>query len=378
MKLADVLTALRRRWYVVLAGILAAAGAAFFTWGAVSPQYERVGTQLLLPGLATIPEDANPYLYVGGLYQIADVIVRAIGAEDISEVTDEYPGTEVLVGRDQSAGAVVTVTVTATSDEAADEVLDDMLAVTERTLDELQDEQSIPDDQRVSLTPLTQAAESTVIQKTRMLTTALVGGVLLVGGVGAAVLIDSLLRARRRPHRSNASAAVTLGAIPTELDEDAEAARSEPARRLSADSAPASTMDAADDAERDAGDTAVDANGPAEAEADAAGAPVVAEVTAAVGPADLADAADDTADVGRADLADAADGRADVDAADDTADVDAEDLVDPADGADAQEHADVVVDEANESAESESPRAAAVRPARSAKGRRLVGGRRSR
>jgi hypothetical protein len=280
MKVADVLSALRRRWYVVLISILAAAGAGYSAWGTVPPQYERVGTQLLLPGLATIPEDANPYLYVGGLYQIADVIVRAIGPEDIAEIAGENPGTEIVVERDQSAGAVVVVTVTASSDAAAEASLDDMLVVTERTLGELQDEQRIPEDQRVSLSPLTQATESTVIQKTRMLITALVGGVLLVGGIGAAVLIDSLVRARRRPHRSTAAASVTMGAIPAEIDEETEAARSGSAGGPSADPAAAGGTEAADDepthdateAERNTADITHDVDDVEAARTDTAGA----------------------------------------------------------------------------------------------------------
>jgi hypothetical protein len=204
MKLADVIGALRRRWYIVLTSILLAVGAASFAWTTVPPQYERSGTQLLLPGLATIPEDANPYLYVGGLYQIADVIVRAVGPEDISAAVQEYPGTEVAVTRDQAAGAVVIVTVTASSDEAATAVLDDMLVVTEETLQELQDDQSIPDNERVSFTPLTKSAESVVVQKTRMLVTALAGIGVLVLGAGITMLVDNLLRSRRRAHRSTA------------------------------------------------------------------------------------------------------------------------------------------------------------------------------
>lgn len=203
MKLADVVTAFRRRWYIVLAAILVAAGASYYLWTNIPPEYERTGTQLLLPGLATIPEDANPYLYVGGLFQVTDVLVRAVGAEDIEDAAQDFPGTNVAVTRDQAAGAVVIVTVTASSDVAAEAVLDDMLVVTERTLEKLQDEQNIPPAERVSLTPLTKSLESEVIQKTRLVTTAIVGGVLLVAGLAIAVLVDNLLRSRRRAHRSS-------------------------------------------------------------------------------------------------------------------------------------------------------------------------------
>ncbi|MCC4908025.1 hypothetical protein [Microbacterium sp. cx-59] len=209
MKLADVIGALRRRWYVLLAGVLVAAGVSSFLWSTVPPEYERTGTQLLLPGLATIPEHANPYLFVGGLYQIADVVVRAIGPDDIAEATRDYPGADVVVGRDQAAGAVLVVTVTASSDADAGAVLDTMLGITGRTLDELQNEQRIPADERVVITPLTAADESTVIQKTRLTVTALAGAAVLLLALGIAVVLDGIVRARRRAR---------AGAIPREQD----------------------------------------------------------------------------------------------------------------------------------------------------------------
>jgi hypothetical protein len=77
-----------------------------------------------------------------------------------------------------------------------------MLVVTEQTLEKLQDDQSIPGDERVTLTPLTQSAESTVVQKTRMVSTAITAVAVLVVSLGAAVLIDNLLRSRRRGRRT--------------------------------------------------------------------------------------------------------------------------------------------------------------------------------
>jgi len=198
MKLADVVGALRRRWYVLLAGILIAAGGATYVWMTVSPEYERTASQLLLPGKATIPEDANPYLFVGGLYQVADILVRAIGPDDVAAATAEHPDATVAVTRDTAAGAVMIVTVTASSEDAAATVLENVTALTASRLGELQDEKSIPGDERIELVPLTNATQSVVIQKTRMLTAAAVGiGGLALGAV-AAVLADTFLRSRRR------------------------------------------------------------------------------------------------------------------------------------------------------------------------------------
>lgn len=222
MKLADVLGALRRRWYVLVVGILVAGAAAYGVWSYVPPEYERTATQLLLPGEATIPEDANPYLFVGGLYQVADILVRAIGPDDLAAVTDAYPGTEVTVSRDTAAGSVMIVSVTAPSDTAAQRVLGDMLELTGSKLVALQDEQQIPADERIDMVPLTQATDSVVIQKDRMTFTAVTAiGLVALTGV-LAVLLDTLLRLRRRARSGARSEAEDLAAAEDAAgDEDA-------------------------------------------------------------------------------------------------------------------------------------------------------------
>lgn len=208
MKLADVLGALRRRWYVIVAGVLIAVGAFFALWTTIPSEYERTATQLLLPGEATIPEDANPYLFIGGLYQVADILVRAIGPDDVAAVTADFPGATVTVSRDTAAGAVMIVTVNAPSDEAAAAVLDDVLALTESRLEQLQNAQRIPVDERVDMVPLTGASESVVIDKNRVLVSVAATVAILALGAGAAVLSDTLLRSRRRRRSGFVPAAV--------------------------------------------------------------------------------------------------------------------------------------------------------------------------
>ncbi|MFS0866264.1 hypothetical protein AB3M83_02885 [Microbacterium sp. 179-B 1A2 NHS] len=219
MKLADALGALRRRWYILLAGLLIAAGASYAVWNVVPPEYERTATRLLLPGAATLPKDANPYLYVGGLFQVADILVRAISADDITALTDGHPGATVSVSRDVAAGAVMIVSVSASTDGAADEVLEQVLALTEQRLTELQDEQRISPAERIEVVPLTDATASVVNQKNRLLYT--VGAGLAVVAIGAilAVLTDTLLRSRRRVH----AAAGDDADAEADVDADAEA-----------------------------------------------------------------------------------------------------------------------------------------------------------
>ncbi|MCK6079864.1 hypothetical protein KZX37_04420 [Microbacterium sp. EYE_5] len=243
MKLADVIGALRRRWYVLVVGVIVAAAAAYGAWTVIPPEYERSASQLLLPGEATIPDDANPYLFVGGLYQVADILVRAIGPDDIAQATADAPGASIAVSRDTAAGAVMLVTVSASSEEDADVVLATALQLIETRLGELQDEQGIPTDERVDLVPLTHDSASVVVQKNRILVTGVVGLVIAMLSVAIAVLGDTLIRLRRRrrsrseqtPLRATADEVIIDAGAAGSAMEDGEAATSD-ADRADADS----------------------------------------------------------------------------------------------------------------------------------------------
>ena len=77
MKPADVLRLLWRRWYITIPGVLLAVAAVMGAWAVVGPQYQRAGTQMLLPGEANLPEGAtNPFLFIGGLQLPADVQLK--------------------------------------------------------------------------------------------------------------------------------------------------------------------------------------------------------------------------------------------------------------------------------------------------------------
>ena len=93
MNFALTLSGLWRRWYIVFPGLIVAAAVAVGAWSVIPPGYERSATQLLIPGADSLPEGANPYLFLGGLSPAADVLVRAIGAENVlNDVVEDHPG----------------------------------------------------------------------------------------------------------------------------------------------------------------------------------------------------------------------------------------------------------------------------------------------
>lgn len=203
MNLAETLRSLVRRWPILLVGLLLAAGAVAVLWQSVPPRFERSSTQVLLPGRASLPEGGqNPYLYIGGLTLAADVVVRAVGSENVSnEIERDYPTVEVEVRRDPTTtGPVILITVSALSDAEAASVLTLLTQRAETVLADLQVREKIPSAERMSMVTLTLDDHSTLRDRTRLM----VSGAAGVGILGLTVLttafVDGLLswRAARR------------------------------------------------------------------------------------------------------------------------------------------------------------------------------------
>ncbi|MET4637661.1 hypothetical protein [Mycetocola sp. 2940] len=204
MKFTDTILGLLRRWYIVVPGLLIAASLAVGAWFAIPPDYNRSATQLLIPGDNSIPEGGNPYLFLGGLAPAADVLVRAVGSENVlNDVVEEHPGIDVEISRDTTtAGPIVLITVTASSDAAAEAVLAMLIDRTVTVLNEFQDVESIPDNNRMTVIPVTVDEQGEEQVRDRALA---VAGVALVGTI-LTLLIASLVEgsSRRRREREPA------------------------------------------------------------------------------------------------------------------------------------------------------------------------------
>ena len=200
MNFADTLRGLWRRWYIVLPGMLLSASLAVGVWNLIPPGYERSSTQLLIPGAASIPDGANPYLFLGGLTPAADVIVRAVGSENLlNEVVAENPGVEIEVSRDTTtAGPVILIVVTAASDVAAEQVLELLVERTATELDDLQETENIPVKNRMTVVPITVDSKSILQERSRFIAAGAAGLVGLALTLFVAGLVDGFSRQRKR------------------------------------------------------------------------------------------------------------------------------------------------------------------------------------
>lgn len=186
MNLMSLVRALMRRWYIVVVGVLIAVGAASVAWQMVPPTYERTATQLLLPGSEIMPENGNPFLYLGGLGPAADVLVTAMTSEsDQRAITGGEEDAAILVTRDgSSSGPQLLIVASGASDAEAATVLDAAVAQTAVVLDRLQDLEQIGSDNRIGIKTIAADVSSTLEQRTRLM---------LAVGAGFAVLLASFV-----------------------------------------------------------------------------------------------------------------------------------------------------------------------------------------
>ncbi len=223
MNLAQTVRKLLRRWYILLAGLLLATGAVVGVWMKVPPRYERSSTQVLLPGRASLPQGGeNPYLFIGGLTLAADVVVRAVGSENVAkELEATHPGIEIQVSRDPTtAGPVILITVGSSSDDEAAVVLQLLNRRTATVLNELQQDEAIPVKERMTVVTVTMDQHGTLKDRTRLI----VGVAAGVGSLALSVLVAAMVeglsgrRARKRSEHSEASASDEVGASKGEHD----------------------------------------------------------------------------------------------------------------------------------------------------------------
>lgn len=200
MTLKRLFVSLGRRWYLTVAGVLVTLGLCTSAYLNTEPTLQRSASELLVPGKTTIPEGGNPYLYLGGLGQLSDVLASSLNSErSISAVTNRFPGTTVAVTRDTTtSGPIITVTVNGTNDATVAAALTAMVDQVPKTLDALQTSAAVASDARISVLTVTKDDTSTVIQKSRFETVGLIGVAGLVVTVLLVGLVDGLLLGRRK------------------------------------------------------------------------------------------------------------------------------------------------------------------------------------
>jgi hypothetical protein len=207
------LPVLARRWYVVLAGVLAVLA---LCWGAavlVPAKYEVTSTVLILPPPTIVDgEPANPYRNLGGLDGIVDVLSTASEDPSVEEAIQEAGlEAEYTVERDPTRSSpVLVLNVLGMSEKdalSAQTVLLDLLPV---KLDELQEAVGVPIEDRITSTVITEDETPKPDRKSQIRAVLVVAVIGLGGTYLAASLVDGVLLGRRRSPSGRTSPGVPL------------------------------------------------------------------------------------------------------------------------------------------------------------------------
>jgi hypothetical protein len=199
-----------RRWYLVLAGLLVTSGLCIGAARLVPVTYVATAQVLLLPPRASDGIGANPYLSLGGLDSMVDVVARAMMDEATSTqllktgVSDTF-----LVARDlATAGPILLVTTEETSPAKARASLHLVTSQVPITTAKLQTDNAVKQPILITTALIGVAGEPRSSQKKQIRTVlvAMVGGLTLT--VLSVSLVDSWFRRRKRRESSSVEAAV--------------------------------------------------------------------------------------------------------------------------------------------------------------------------
>jgi capsular polysaccharide biosynthesis protein len=203
MQLNDIVRALRRRWYILLPALALAVSATAAAFVALPRTYQAEGHVLLLSSSYTSKTTGgNPYLqFDSSLAVTADVIARSLMAQAEEEL-EQLGVTEAFLVKlaDNSAGPILAVEVTGTSEAAVARTLDRLLELVSERLGEIQEESNAPTDTWIRSTLVTQPQEPQHNFRDTVRNVGMVGAVAVTGAVLFVFFMDGLL-ARRSDRR---------------------------------------------------------------------------------------------------------------------------------------------------------------------------------
>jgi hypothetical protein len=237
LTIGSILQALVRRWYLTVVGLLLTVGLCIGAMLVVPPKYSAKADVLLLPPSSTVGKDGNPYLLLGGLSQVVDVLSRAMMSQ---EMTDEIyrvdAGAAYTAEADvATSGPILAIQVESMSPARTMSDLALLLDQVPRTLVNLQSGLGIDDPNQIRSMVLTRQAVPEVVTKSTLRAVIAVGA----GGLAVVVLLvgllDGLLNRRRggrqgKAWRSDQAVDRSAEAMPTDhgddrVDWDADAIR---------------------------------------------------------------------------------------------------------------------------------------------------------
>lgn len=207
MYLKDVWSVCRRRWKLLLIGLVLAAGAIALAVPQLPRSYTAQSDAVLVPpkktgGAGTSTVVVNPYLGLGGLDATVDVLERSMLSQKTTDrLAERVPGAAYVVAKDPTTSApIIHVTATGTSPRATAQMLDAVLRQLPANLSSLQEELGIKPAFQITLIDISGDERPALDQKPRVRALAVLV-LLLIGALAGVVALVDGLAARRGSSR---------------------------------------------------------------------------------------------------------------------------------------------------------------------------------
>lgn len=187
---------LLRRWYVALLGVVATAALVLAASTLIGPTYQITANVLLVPPPAK--PGSNPYLELGGLEPVADVLARSLSDYPVSaKLKAAGLSGKFVVGRDQTvSGPVLLLTTEASTATEARNLMTALVGLVAPQLRDLQAHASVPVTAMLTTQLLYDAHDPKRVTKTQMRGEVAAGVVGLLMTLVVIIGLDRLLRGR--------------------------------------------------------------------------------------------------------------------------------------------------------------------------------------
>jgi capsular polysaccharide biosynthesis protein len=239
MPIGEFFAVIRRRWLLVLVGVLLTVGITVGAYVVSKPTYEITGTVLLLPPASSADAaNANPYLRLGGLNQAVDLVGVALTDQTTQlEMQAISKDVQYSVQSDvRTSSPLLLIDVKDSSPETALKIRDILVARVPVRLDAMQNALGVGTKDRVTTSVLTLDKQAAEVGKNRVRSAVVVG----VVGLGLTLVIAALWDARRPRRRRSRARPLTPKKQVTEPDATGTAGSepAEPQRATEAETTP--------------------------------------------------------------------------------------------------------------------------------------------
>jgi uncharacterized protein involved in exopolysaccharide biosynthesis len=208
MRVGDLVGVLRRRWLLVLVGVLMTIGLSGAGYVLFKPTYEITATVLLLPPAPTAPANGtpnNPYLQLSGLQQVVDLVGVSLTDQatqvELKAISKDVDYTVKADTRTNSP--LIVIDVKDSSPETAVRIRDILVARVPVRLAAMQETLAVSAKDRVTSTVLTLDGQAEEVGKNRLRAAVVAGALGLALTLVAATVWDEhrLRHPRRRAAR---------------------------------------------------------------------------------------------------------------------------------------------------------------------------------